>query len=361
MRRVRTAFTMLGVLAIGAAGAGAQVDATTMRAHFIDVGQGDATLLEFSCGVVMIDAGGQNHGTTSALVNYLRGFFAGRPALHDTIQTIFITHNHVDHNRGLQAVIENFHVKHVIENGQRGQHTMRDQGDAAPRWLEGYAPGHQLTVLDVDEYEVVQTEDGLTGPEIDPLPCAGTDPDLRILSADYAENPGWPAGAFNDKNNHSLVVRVDFGRASFLFTGDLETQAIGALLQNYAGTAALDVDVYHVGHHGSDNGTTSGLLGAVVRPEIAVISMGSCADHGTWTGWAYGHPRKPAVDLLKQAITRRRPPRVVHVANGVKDFSATTMRDAIYATGWDGTIVIRANAVGSYVVDTEGRPVPPAC
>ncbi len=345
-RRRRAVAAGIALLAIGASArvAAAQVDASTMRAHFIDVGQGDATLLEFSCGVVMIDAGGQGARDTTALIDYLRDFFAARPELHDTIRAVFITHNHVDHTRGLPAVVDHFHVQRLIENGQRGGD--RDPGDLALHRL-ARDPRRPPAWLDVNEYDVAQTEGGLTGPEVDPVDCPGTDPDIRILSADYADNPGWSNGDFTDKNNHSLVIRVDFGGASFLFTGDLETKAIATLLDTYDGTGALDVDVYHVGHHGSDNGTTKRLLDDIVRPEIAVISMGSCDQHGQWTGWAYGHPRKPAVDLLRSAITRRRPPELVHIATAVKTFYGTTMRDAIYATGWDGTIVIQATAAGS--------------
>jgi competence protein ComEC len=354
----RRARAVLAGLVFAAAGAAAQ-DPNTMRAHFINVGQGDATLLEFSCGVVMIDAGGQGSRDTSALVAYLQNFFAGRPELHDTIRAVFITHNHVDHTRGLRAVIRHFHVQRLIENGQRGKNPAHDPGDQA--LLAGKnAPGHPTNWIDLDESEIAQTEEGLTGSDIDPVSCSGTDPEIRVLSADYADNPGWTAGTFNDKNNHSLVIRVDFGHASFLFTGDLETEAIGTLLQNYANSAVLDVDVWHVGHHGSYNGTTSALLARIVHPEIAVISMGSCEDTGQWTARAYGHPRKPAIDELKWAITRHRPARRVYVATAVNNFYATTMRDAIYATGWDGTIVIRAGADGSYVVTTEAPPVP-AC
>ena len=356
---MRSRFVVTGVaaLAVPAAPLPAQVDASTMRAHFINVGQGDATVLEFACGVVMIDAGGEGDADTTAHVASLRDLFASRPELHDTIRAVLITHNHVDHTRGLVAMIDHFHVQRLIENGQRGG--PRDPGDAALRRL-ATDPRRPATWLDLDEYEVAQTEGGLTGPDVDPVECAGTNPEIKILSADYAQNPGWTAGTYNDKNNHSVVIRVDFGRASFLFTGDLETEAIATLLETYRGTDLLDVDVYHVGHHGSYNGTTSELLGAIVRPEIAVISMGRCDHEGQWTGWAYGHPRKVTVDLLRHAITRRRPARTVHVAPKVKEFTTTTMRDAIFGTGWDGTIVVRATADGTYIVNTEGGPVP-AC
>lgn len=336
-----------------------QADPSTARVHFVYVGQGDAAVLEFSCGIVLIDAGGQNDETTAGLVRYLHDVFARRPELGDTIQAVFITHNHVDHNRALPEVVRTFRVQRVIENGQRGGST-RDHGDAAMRWLETNAPA-SLRLAQIDDAEVVQTTAGLTGPDIDPVECAGTDPDIRILSADLAENPGWPFRAFTNKNNHSLVIRIDFGAASFLFTGDLEEDAIATLVEYYAGSGLLDTDVYQVGHHGSHNGTTTDLLDAIARPEIAVLSMSRCDDRRTWTGWRYGHPREVTVDQLQRAIVRRRQPRSVNVARGAMDFYTTTMRDAIYGTGWDGTVVVHATADGMFRVVIEGAPVPTGC
>lgn len=79
--------------------------------------------------------------------------------------------------------------------------------------------------------------------------------------------------------NHSLVIRVAFGEASFLFTGDLETRAIETLVEYYEGSGLLDVDVYQVGHHGSYNGTSDEIMRAIVRPEIAVIAASAWALH----------------------------------------------------------------------------------
>lgn len=90
----------------------------------------------------------------------------------------------------------------------------------------------------------------------------------------------WSDGEFEQKNNHSIVTRVDFGQSSFLFTGDLEEPGIKRLLDRHETPTLLDVDVYHVGHHGSHNGTTAELLGAVT-PKIAVISVGH---------WDFGKP-----------------------------------------------------------------------
>ena len=76
----------------------------TMKAHFINIGQADATLLEFDCGVVLVDAGAQtfnNAKSTAKLISYLNDFFDSRDDLSKTIDSILITHNHDDHTESL--------------------------------------------------------------------------------------------------------------------------------------------------------------------------------------------------------------------------------------------------------------------
>jgi hypothetical protein len=66
--------------------------------------------------------------------------------------------------------------------------------------------------------------------------------------------------------------------------------------------------------------------------------------------------------MLRDAITRRRSaPKRVPVADGVGDFHQVTMRDAIYATGWDGSITIEATSGGRYTVNIEKQRDPPGC
>ena len=357
----RTLLVTLGLVILSAEPGHGQLPDNVMNAHFIDVGQGDATLLEFSCGLVLIDAGGQANSDSDALVQYLRTVFASRPDLSETIETVFITHNHVDHTRSVDEVLAAFTVRHVVENGMRG--SSRDPGDATLRRMESDMAAGRLTLthLDVDDADVV-ADFGLATVEIDPVECAGTNPTITVLSADLAEDPGWGSSEFRDKNNHSLVIRVDFGAASFLFTGDLEEPAIETLVVFYEDTPMLDADVYQVGHHGSHNGTTWSLLNALVEPRIAVISMGRCDRRaGLFNAFQFGHPRRDVVRMLQAAIRQRRnPSKRVLVADGVRDFRRIRMRDAIYATGWDGTIVIRATSAGDYQV-TPGDASEPSC
>ena len=67
-----------------------------MYAHFIDVGQGDATLLEFPCGLVLVDVGGER---VSPVLDYIDDYFAANPARNRTLDCVIITHDHEDHRR----------------------------------------------------------------------------------------------------------------------------------------------------------------------------------------------------------------------------------------------------------------------
>lgn len=327
----------------------------TMAAHFIDVGQGDATLLEFPCGAILIDAGGQNAATTAGLVSYLDDFFDRRTDLQRTLASIFITHNHVDHTLALREVVESgITVERFIENGQRGGFP---EGDRDVLWLNDLAgqPGSNIGTLDVDDADIFD-QNGFRNEVIDPLSCPGVDPQIRILSADLAMDPGWDRPGedeeFGDKNNHSIVIRIDFGEASFLFTGDLEEPAIETMVDFYGGTSMLDVDVHQAGHHGSYNGVTESLVEAMT-PGVAVISMSAWEDHSNWTAWVHGHPRLKAIERLLAGVTRTRPPKEVRVARGQRHFVEIEMASAIYATGWDGTVRILARSDGTLSAQTE--------
>lgn len=330
-----------------------------MRAHFIDVGQGDATLLEFPCAAVMIDAGTQHPSRNTRLVNYMESFFNRRSDLNRTIHTLFVTHTHIDHNRALRWLIKErpdsttsgsrFAVDYYVHND-----VARGSGRGPAGWMLTNAGNWSIVPDSVLDSEVVATANGLQGVSIDPPACQDIDPEIRVLSGRLEDNPGWSSEAWKDGsgNNQSLVIRVDFGDASFLFTGDLEEEAIDTLVDYYDGTDLLDVDVYQVGHHGSHNGTTRRLIDAM-SPLVAVISMGRWNDQGMWTAWAYGHPRETAVDLLSSGISRSRPAKWVRVAEGTRTFKRERMTRAVYATGWDGTVIVHARSDGRLIVRRE--------
>ena len=94
---------------------------------------------------------------------------------------------------------------------------------------------------------------------------------------------------YEDNNNSSIVLLVEYGSTRFLLEGDAETDALSDILAQYS--PELDIDVLKVGHHGSSNATTEEFLD-VTTPELAVITCGKDND--------YGHPHRKVTDMLKQ-------------------------------------------------------------
>ena len=325
-----------------------------MTAHFIDVGQAHATLLEFPCGAMLVDAGADDEHE-NALVEYLKSFFDRRTDLNRTLDVVLITHNHIDHTRSLREVVQEFTVKRYFDNGFTA-----GRGTEDPNWVKEEVAAGRLTALvrEIGQGAVasVSGRTGLTDLDIDPFDCGEVDPRVRILAGRQENNPGWTEEEFGNPNNHSLVTRVDFRQASFLFTGDLQEEGIEALLAFYGGGpgGVLDTDVLQVGHHGSHNATTRELLDAVT-PTVAVIPVGRWTfgqgSSSLFTTFAYGHPRADVVTLLASAIARKRAqPRKVMVGLKRFQFQETVVRRAIYATGWDGTVRVIARPQGTFTV-----------
>ncbi len=329
-----------------------------MKAHFIDVGQGASTLLKFPCGAILIDTGGQDEEATEHLADYLKDFFARRSDLNHTLSAMVISHPHLDHTRGIKRVFEVCRVARYIDDS-----FVEGSGRSGPKFVRDNRVANNTVVREIvdDDIDQLPTRSGLTDADIDPLMCGDCDPQIRILSGGRNTNPGWTDGDFDNLNNHSVVVRVDFGEASFLFTGDLQEPGIETLLDEYSDTDLLDVDVYLVGHHGSHNATTPGLLEAMT-PEIAAIGVGKSTFGAHrkkgFNTFSYGHPRRDIIEMLSAAIHGKRSSAIdVEVGDKARKFSDFHVTKKIYATGWDGDIVITAKLDGSFVVKTTEVPV----
>lgn len=337
------------------------VPAQSMRVHFIDVGQGASTLVEFPCAAIIIDAGGETNPefkSDDELVAYLDDFFGRRADLNRTFHSLILTHPHVDHTHGVAALLSRYKIRNAITNGQEppgpglpGQKALHQKvADAEeandPAAAIGFVPAN---------VKKIRKNRGQTNEVIDPVKCDTVDPKITLLWGTSDENPGWTKRAFENQNNHSVVTRIDFGAASLLVTGDLQEEAINDLIEHYRGSTLLDVDVYHVGHHGSHNATTEGLLEAIT-PKIAVIAMGVPTRELTFTAWAHGHPRKDIVELLEGHVAQSRDPITVDVATTVRKFESKRITRAIYATGWDGSVVLETDTAGNWKTVKRASP-----
>jgi competence protein ComEC len=325
-----------------------------MLAHYINVGQGNAALLEFPCGAVLIDAGAQDEEHADKLIEYLDHFFSKRDDLNRTIDLIIITHAHLDHNLALDRVIKNFTVKNYIDNGERAGSGKKNQ-----KWAQDNAAAYDCKYEGITNSKVITggNKNGYTNAVIDPINCEGIDPKITILTGAFKTKPsGWNQTDFTNGNNHSVVIKVEYEGASFLFMGDLEEKGIATMVNYYSSTDILDCDVILVGHHGSHNATTEELLNAVT-PTNAVISCGrwnfGLNSGNKFTTYAYGHPRKNIIELLSSHISGTRSKSIqVKVAEASRVFKTVTITKRIYVTPWDNNIIVSATKTGTYRITT---------
>lgn len=334
-----------------AAPAASPAPASRMRVHFIDVGQGAATLVELPCGAMLIDTGGEEnseyHGVP-ALLAYLEAFFARRTDLRRTLDVLWLTHPHIDHVRGAPAVLKTFPVRALVEDGREAR--QEDAILAMAQVADHLRANPEVTHTVVRLRDFPSPNLALASPGLDPfLQCEGVDPKVTALWGAADGDPGWGendygSAHFDNDNNHSAVARVDFGKSSLLITGDLEEVAIRDLVRDRG--PLLDVDIYQVGHHGSHNGTTADLLQAM-SPAWAVMEVGPSTRKHSWTAWAYGHPRERVVSLLEGSVSGSRAEGLHPVGVSIKSFVDMPVARSIYATGWDGTVVLEADATGN--------------
>jgi competence protein ComEC len=336
MKFVKVAIALAATISIWTLDARAQ-----MRAHFINMGQAEAILLEMPKAAVMIDAGGEctcDDRDRKHLMEYLSQFFKERTDLNKTIHTLIVSHPHIDHTMLLMDVMQRFNVRNYIDGGDDGGSGIVPV--FAARW---YAMQKNIKYFPISDKDI-----GKNGFTNDALRALGTlDPavDIKLLSG---------RRGCRNRNNDSLVVLARYKDSKFIFTGDAEameedddncTPGLTHLLERYKGTNMLDVDVYKVGHHGSFNGTSEEWMQAL-SPKFSVISAGSFEQQGPgdFHAWQFGHPREAAVKIVEKFTSEKRTPSasVVTMDKVKQPHPNRRMRKAVYCTCWDGDIIIEA-------------------
>lgn len=207
----------------------------SVHVTFLDVGQGDATLIETPGGrIALVDAGESYPG------DQLRA----RGVEH--IDLLVASHPHADHIGGLDEIVERRPVRTYLDNGM-------------PYGTESYR-----RLMDAIEAR----------PSITYLAAQPRTIHLGDVSVDVLATHPAPRHA----NDASVALLIRYGEFSLLLTGDAEAAALDYLVET---GAVPGVTVLKASHHGSDNGVTEHFL-AAARPEVVVISVGA--------GNAYGHP-----------------------------------------------------------------------
>ena len=234
---------------VSAAPSSGQEGLSGLAVHFIDVGQADSALLTCGEQAMLIDGG--NVDDSSLVVSYLEGQGI------DHLDYVLCTHAHEDHVGGLSGPLNTCTVSHVMA-------PVTEYDSQAFSDFVKYTQAQGLSI------EIPQPGDTFSLGEAQ----------VTILG---------PVKEYEETNDTSIVLRVDYGATSFLFTGDMERTAEADLLE--AG-GDLEATVLKVGHHGSDTSTSYPFLRAVM-PQYAVISVG--------TGNSYGHPSEDTLSRLRDA------------------------------------------------------------
>lgn len=268
-------------------GAPAQpVSGDGLTVHFIDVGQADCALLQCDGQNMLIDGG--NAADSSLVVSYLQNQGV------EYLDYVVCTHAHEDHVGGLSGPLNTCTAGQV------------------------FAPVTQYDSKAFSSFVKYTEQQGLeiTVPQADSSFALGQ-AQVTVLG---------PRKAYEDTNNTSIVLRVEYGETSFLFTGDMESTAEKDLLE--AG-CDLDATVLKVGHHGSSTSSSYVFLREVM-PTYAVISVG--------TDNSYGHPHEEVMSRLYDAqVTVYRTDEqgtVVAFSDG-ETVSFTTEKNAAPAVGRD--------------------------
>lgn len=230
-----------------------RVDGDGLIVHFIDVGQADCALLECGGQYMLIDGGNRDDG--QLVVSYLEQQGV------EELEAVVCTHAHEDHVGGLPSVLAVYPTKAV------------------------YAPTKTYASKVFDDFLYYTDQQGL---EVT-LPVPG---DTMTLGDAQVTVLG-PVKTYAETNDTSIVLRLEFGRTSFLFTGDMEVAAENDMLDYWESRPGmLEADVLKVGHHGSNTSTGYRFL-YEVSPEYGVISVGK--DN------SYGHPHAEPLSRLNQA------------------------------------------------------------
>ncbi len=221
-----------------------------LEVHFIDVGQADSILIKAPGGNMLIDAG--NNGDADLITSYIKKQGV------KTLDVVIGTHPHEDHIGSLDVVIDTFDIGKV------------------------YMPKVEHTTQTIEDVLLAIKNKGLKIT----APVAGStfnvgEVKCRILAPNSSK--------YDDLNNYSIVIKLEFGNTSFLFTGDAEKVSEDEMLQKHKDK--LSSDVLKVGHHGSNSSTIQGFLDKV-NPKYAVVMVGK--------NNSYEHPHKVVMNRLKE-------------------------------------------------------------
>ena len=220
---------------------------SNLEIYFFDVGQADSILIKENDYSMLIDAGNNEDGEN--LVNFLKDELN-----INKLNIVVGTHPHEDHIGGLDDIILSFDIDKIyLPNATTNTKTFEDL----------------LSAIEEKNYKI-------TIPKIDEEFTLGN-MNFKVIYIGSDES---------DLNNTSIVLKLNYGNTSYLFTGDATSKTEKRILDK-----DINVDVLKIGHHGSNYSTTNEFLDKV-SPMYAVIEVGE--------NNSYSHPSNSTLNKLNE-------------------------------------------------------------
>ncbi len=224
----------------------------------LDVGQGDAILVNLPGSVQILIDGGRDSRVLDPLQKRM-------PKFDKKIEYVIATHPDADHIGGLEPVAKSYEIGEFVETKAESQ-------------SRTYA--NLQNTLEKKKVKIDYADKG----------------DRFSFAAGAKGEVLWPKEDLSnlDSNDTSIVLRLDYKGATALFTGDAELEAQNGILENF-NSDEIKSELYKVPHHGSGGALNQKFLEAV-SPKYAVVSVGK--------NNSYGHPAKTVLDALASISAR---------------------------------------------------------
>ena len=262
-----------------------------MIIYFIDVGQGDSTLIRTAKNkTILIDGGGSENSSFDVGEKTLLPYLLDRKIT--VLDYVVISHFDTDHCGGILYLMEHTKVKNIIISKQGKESSNYNK-------FKNIVLDKGISVIFVKKGDKIKIDNE-------------TYMDVLFPSNNFISD--------NILNNNSIVTKVCYNNFSVLFTGDVEEIAENEICREYYTTDKLKANILKVAHHGSKTSSTAEFI-KMVKPQIALIGVGEKN--------RFGHPNDGVIQRLKNINTK------------------------IYRTDKMGEIVIQINNMGEIKISSQ--------